>query len=141
TVLLHNSVFFLMITVASVFIQAAAALAQGSWIVAYKRVPEAIGATVWIFGVIAVIVLFSIVFGLGDHNPIYHWVHPEGDEILEGKSAFLNKGMFVGFTLVTVGLWSYFGRKFRSMSLAQQKAPVNSTKIYWKVVTLGGVFL
>lgn len=141
TVLLHNSVFFLMITVASVFIQAAAALAQGSWIVAYKRVPEAIGANVWVFGVIAVIVLFSIVFGLGDHNPIYHWVHPEGDKILEGKSAFLNKGMFVGFTLVTVGLWSFFGRKFRSMSLAQQKAPVNSTKIYWKVVTLGGVFL
>jgi hypothetical protein len=141
TVLLHNSVFFLMITVASVFIQAAAALAQGSWIVAYKRVPEAIGANVWVFGVIALIVLFAIVFGLGDHNPIYHWVNPHGDKILEGKSAFLNKGMFAGFTIVTIGLWSYFGHKFRAMSLAQQKAPVNSTKIYWKVVTLGGVFL
>ena len=43
-VLLQTSVFFLMITAASVFIQAAASLAQGGWIVAYKRVPEAIGA-------------------------------------------------------------------------------------------------
>ena len=39
-VLLQNSVFFLMLTVASVFIQAAASLAQGGWIVAYKRIPE-----------------------------------------------------------------------------------------------------
>src|SRR6478736_158623 len=45
-VLLQNSVFFLLVTVASVFIQAAASLAQGAWLVAYKRVPEAIGANV-----------------------------------------------------------------------------------------------
>jgi len=140
-VLLHNSVFFLMISVASIFIQAAAALAQGSWIVAYKRIPESIGANVWVFGIIAIVVLFSIVFGLGEHNPIYHWVNPGDDKILQGKSGFLNKGMFAGFTIVTIGLWSFFGHKFRAMSLAQEKAPVNSTKIYWKVVTLGGVFL
>ena len=45
-VLLHNSIFFLLTTTACVFIQAAASLAQGGWIVAYKRVPEAIGANV-----------------------------------------------------------------------------------------------
>lgn len=61
-VLLHDSVFFTMITTASVFIQAAASLAQGSWIVAYRRVPEAIGANVWLFGMIAAIVMFLIVF-------------------------------------------------------------------------------
>ncbi|MFA6059682.1 MAG: quinol:cytochrome C oxidoreductase, partial [Taibaiella sp.] len=70
TVLLQNSVFFLFISAASIFIQAAAGLAQGGWIVAYRRVPESIGANVWIFGLIALVVLFSIVFGLGEHNPI-----------------------------------------------------------------------
>ncbi len=140
-VLLQNSVFFLMMAVSSVFILAASSLAQASWIVAYRRVPEAIGANVWLFGVITFVVLLAIVFGLGNHNPIFHWVHPEGDKILEGKKAFLNPGMFVGFTAVTIGLWSYFGLKFRNMSLAQEKAPVNSTKIYWKVITIGGVFL
>jgi hypothetical protein len=142
-VLLHNSVFFLLITVASIFIQAAASLAQGGWLVAYKRVPEAIGANVWVFGLIATIILFLIAFtvNIDGHNPIYHWVHPDGDKILEGKSAFLNAGMFVVVTLATVGLWSFFGIKFRSMSLAQEKAPKNSTKIYWNTAVWGALFL
>lgn len=142
-VLLQNSVFFVMITAASVFIQAAASLAQGGWIVAYKRVPEAIGANVWVFGLIAAVVLLFIAFGLNidGHNPIYHWVHPEGDAILEGKSGFLNKGMFAGFTIVTIGLWAFFGRKFRALSLAQEKAPKNSTKIYWNMVKWSAGFL
>lgn len=142
-VLLQTSVFFVMLTAASVFIQAAASLAQGGWIVAYKRVPEAIGANVWVFGLIAAIILLFIAFGLNvdGHNPIYHWVHPEGDTILEGKSAFLNKGMFAAFTIVTIGLWAFFGRKFRALSLAQEKAPKNSTKIYWTMVKWSAGFL
>lgn len=142
-VLLHNSVFFLLISVVSIFVQAAASLAQGGWIVAYKRVPEAIGANVWVFGIIAAIVLFLIAFtvNIGGHNPIYHWVHPEGDKILEGKSAFLNPAMFVGFTVVTIGLWSFFGRKFRALSIAQESAPKNSTKIYWTTAKWSAGFL
>ncbi len=142
-VLVHNSVFFLLITVVSIFVQAAAALAQGGWIVAYKRVPEAIGANVWVFGVIAAIVLLLTVFGfeIDGHNPIYHWTHPEGDKILEGKSPFLNSTMFVIITLVTIGLWSYFGVKFRSISLAIEKAPKNSTKIYWTSLVWSALFL
>lgn len=146
--LLQNSTFFLFMAVSSIFIQAAAALAQGGWIVAYKRVPEAIGANVWVFGGIVLVVLFSVVFGLGDHNPIYHWVHIEMgadgnpvDKVIAGKSAFLNKGMFVGFSIAAVGLWSFFGRKFRSMSLAQEKAPKNSTKIYWATLVVAGAFM
>jgi hypothetical protein len=142
-VLLQNSVFFLLVTVASIFIQAAAALAQGGWIVAYKRVPEAIGASVWVFGVIAAIVMLFIVFGLNieGHNPIYHWVHPEGDKILEGKSSFLNPTMFAIFTIVTIGLWSFFGRKFRSISIAMESAPRNSTKMYWNSLKWAAGFL
>ena len=143
-VLLHDSVFFTIITAVSIFIQAAVNLAQGSWIVAYRRVPEAIGANVWVFGSIFVVVSFIIVFTFKDAhgiNTIYPWVTPGNDKILLGKSAFLNKGMFIFFTLVTVGLWSFFGNKFRSMSIAQESAPKNDTKIYWKVFRLSGLFL
>lgn len=142
-VLLQNSVFFLLVVTASVFIQAAASLAQGGWIVAYKRIPEAIGANVWIFGIIAAIVLFFVAFGVNidGHNPIYHWVHPEGDKILEGKSAFLNPTMFAIFTIATIALWAFFGRKFRALSLAQESAPRNSTKIYWTTVKWAAGFL
>jgi len=143
SVLLHDSVFFLLITTVSIFIQAAVSLAQGAWIVAFRRVPEAIGANVWVFGVIALLVLFCIL-GYRDHtghNTIFPWVTNKGDKILEGKEAFLNPGMFIAFSLVAVGLWSFFGMKFRNMSLAQEKAPKNDTKIYWKVFRLSGVFL
>jgi hypothetical protein len=129
--------------VASIFIQAAASLAQGGWIVAYKRIPEAIGANVWVFGLIAGIILMCVafVFNVDGHNPIYHWVHPEGDKLLEGKSAFLNPAMFAGFTIVTIALWSFFGHKFRALSIAQESAPKNSTKIYWNMVKWSAGFL
>jgi hypothetical protein len=143
--LLHDAVFFTLITTVSVFIQAAVSLAQGAWIVSFRRVPEAIGANVWVFGTIATIVLFIIAFTYRDShgvNAIYTWVtNSETDHILKGKSAFLNKGMFAAFTLAAVGLWSYFGIKFRNMSIAQESAPKGDTKIYWKVFRLSGVFL
>ncbi len=141
-VLLHNGVFFTLICLASVFIQAAASLAQGGWIVAWKRVPEAIGANVWIIGGVTAIILLLITFTFNQHghNPIYHWVHPD-DEVLKHKSPFLNPYMFAGFTLAAVGLWGYFGRKFRAMSLLQERAPQHSTRIYWKMVTISGLFM
>ncbi len=144
TVLLHDAVFFTFITAVSIFIQAATTLAHGAWIVAYRRVPEAIGANVWIFGAIATVVTCCIVFFFKDHhghNPIYHWVTPGDDKVLLGKKAFLNPAMFAGFTIATVLLWAYFGHKFRAMSIAQESAPKNDTKIYWKVFRLSGVFL
>jgi len=142
-VLLHNSVFFAMVTVASIFILAATSLAQGGWIVAYRRVPEAIGANMWLFGGIAVVVLLSIVyfFQIDGHNPIFHWVHPHGDAILEGKKAFLNPTMFTAFTVITVVLWSYFGFKFRAISLAQDLAPKGKTKLYFYNMKVAALFL
>lgn len=147
-VLLHNSVFFLLISVASIFIQAASSLAQGGWIVAYRRIPEAIGANVWLYGLITLVVLFCVAFGfrIDGESPIYKWVtatdeHGPVDEIIKGKSNFLNSGMFVGFSVVTIGLWAFFGWKFRATSIQQDSAPLNSTKIYWRNITLSGIFL
>ena len=143
-VLLHDSVFFTFITAVSIFVQAAVSLAQGAWLTAYRRVPEAIGANVWIFGTIAAVVTFCIVFLFRDHagnNTIYPWVTPGTDKILLGKKAFLNPGMFVGFTVVAVVMWAFFGHKFRAMSIAQESAPKNDTKIYWKVFRMSGLFL
>lgn len=144
-ILLQNSVYFLLMAVVSIFIQAASTLAQGSWITAYRRVPEAIGANVWVFGLITLVVLFAILFGYTDaagHNPIYSWYHHDPkDEILNGKSAFLNPTMFVVFSVITVTLWSFFGHKFRALSIAQESAPKNSAKIHWTMVRWGGGFL
>src|SRR5690625_2962961 len=118
--LLQNSVYFLLIVLASVFIQAASSLAQGGWIVAYRRIPEAIGANTWIFGIITLVILFSIVFIVPDKNLIYHWIEPGDDKVIQGKTAFLNPTMYALFSIVTVGLWSWFGIKFRNLSIAQE---------------------
>lgn len=142
--LLHNSVYFAFLAIISVFIQAASSLAHGGWIVAYRRVPESIGANAWLFGGIAALVIILNIVLFKDHhghNPIYHWVNPHGDEILEGKSAFLNKGMVIGFTIATVILWGFFGHKFRAMSIAQESAPKNSTKGYFKFMVWAALFL
>jgi hypothetical protein len=66
---------------------------------------------------------------------------PGNDEIINGKSPFLNGPMFAAFTIAAIGLWSWFGFKFRALSLQQDAAPRNSTKLYWRNVTFSGLFL
>ena len=71
-VLLQNSIFFLLISLASVFILSAVSLAQGAWIVAFRRIPEAIGSVVWVFAVIVGVVLLTLVWTNNFH--IYAWL-------------------------------------------------------------------
>jgi hypothetical protein len=117
--LLYNSVFFLLICNASMFFICVTTLAHGGWQTVFRRVPEAISAMVPIFGVIALLIMFFIVFALGhghDHNPIYHWVTPGHDEVINGKAGFLNPVFFVIWSLLSVGLWSYLGWRMRQLS-------------------------
>lgn len=131
-----SAIFFLFISVISIFIIAAASLAQGGWIVAYRRVPEAIAANVWIFAIIAFIIMLGGIFMA--HDPIYSWVGTTDHHLLE-KSFFLNPVTYIVFTLIVFALWSFFGMKFRKMSLSEDAAPRNSTKIYWKTVVVSGI--
>ena len=125
--LLYNSVFFLLVCNASMFFICVTTLANGGWQVAFRRVPEAISAVVPIFGLIAFFILMFIVFGLGhgEHHPIYHWIHPEGDAILLGKKGFLNAYFFVIWTVLSIGLWSYLGMRMRKLSRDSDARPMN----------------
>ena len=125
--LLYNSVFFLLICNASMFFICVTTLANGGWQVAFRRIPEAISAVVPIFGLIAFFILMFIVFGLGhgEHHPIYHWIHPEGDAILLGKKGFLNAYFFVIWTVLSIGLWSYLGMRMRKLSRDSDARPMN----------------
>ena len=125
--LLYNSVFFLLICNASMFFICVTTLAHGGWQVAFRRVPEAISAVVPIFGLIAIFILFYVVFGLNHdgHNAIYHWVNPKGDVMLEKKSGFLNPTFFVIWTLLSIGLWSYLGMRMRKLSRESDENPMN----------------
>ena len=123
--LLHNSVFFLLITNAAMFFVCATTLAFGGWQMSFRRVPEAISAVVPVIGVIALVVLLSIVFGGHHMTHIYHWTDHEAvanDKILKGKSGFLNETFYAVWTILTVVLWSVLGYKMRKLSLEADNA-------------------
>ncbi|MBO9562226.1 MAG: quinol:cytochrome C oxidoreductase, partial [Niastella sp.] len=120
--LLQNSVFFLLVVNASMFFICATTLAMGGWQMSFRRIPEAISTAVVPIGVITGIVCLCLVLIPGTH--IYHWLHPEGDAILEYKKGFLNVPFYVTWSLLTIILWIVLGRKMRQLSRSLDNNPL-----------------
>jgi hypothetical protein len=120
--LLYNSIFFLLITNASMFFVCVTTMAMGGWQMAFRRIPEAISVAVKIFSVITFIILMCIIFM--DKYQIYHWLDPKlyekgtehYDKILDGKHGFLNKTVFVIWTVLTLAGWVGLGARMRYLS-------------------------
>lgn len=123
-VLLQNSTYFLLIVNASMFFLCATTLAWAGFTTSFRRVMEAISTLVPIFGILAFIVLMSLVFGHQHH--IYHWLTPEGDKILTGKSGFLNPTFFTVWTIITIAGWSYLGHNMRKISREADEAQMTT---------------
>lgn len=148
-VLMQNSIFFLLICLASLFILSATTLAQGAWIVSFRRIPEAIGSIVPYLAAIAGVVLLTLIWTNNHH--IYHWLGKDehGNDYIPKtslnalKNFFLSKPFFTIWTVVVLALWSWFGIKIRELSVRQDKEPVGSTKTYWQNfnVSAGFVFV
>jgi hypothetical protein len=103
----HNNVFFTGIAIIGVFFVAFNYVAQAGWGAAIKRVPEAFGY----YLPIAAVLMF-VVFAFANHD-LFHWTHsylydPKDehyDEIIAGKSGFLNMGFYWGRMIAYFGLW------------------------------------
>jgi len=122
-VLLQNCVFWLLIVNASMFFIGVTTLAMGGWQVALRRVPEAISSVVPVLGIIAFLILMSIVWG--GRDDIFPWVNEEvvkHDKILWGKKGFLNPVFFSVFSAITIFLWWFLGQKLRSLSIESDNA-------------------
>jgi hypothetical protein len=120
--LLQNSVFFLLVVNASMFFICATTLAMGGWQMSFRRIPEAISTAVVPLGVITGVVCLCLVLIPGTH--IYHWLHPEGDKILEYKKGFLNVPFYVTWSILTIVLWIVLGRKMRQLSRSLDNNPL-----------------
>lgn len=143
--LMYNSIFFLLICNASMFFICINTLAHSGWQTAFRRVPEAISAVVPIFGLIAIFILFYIVFGLNHdgHNAIYSWVNPGTDKLLIKKEGFLNPTFFVIWTLLSIGLWSYLGMRMRNLSRESDERHMSveeGSKWIWKNTVTAALF-
>ncbi len=127
-VLLQNSVYWLLVVNAAMFFICATTLAWAGWVQSFRRVAEAISTVVIPFGIIAGIVLLSLIFTHQHH--IYHWVDAEAvakDKILSGKSGFLNPTFFTVWTLITIVGWILLGRNMRRISREADETPMETT--------------
>jgi len=124
--MLQNSVYFLLVVNAAMFFICATTLAMGAWQMSFRRVTEAISVAVIPVGIIAFIILMSLIFG--DQHHLYHWLNPKGDKVLEGKSGFLNPTFFVIWTTLTIALWIVLGMKMRSLSRSLDDNPIQSVE-------------
>ncbi|WP_243697406.1 quinol:cytochrome C oxidoreductase [Flaviaesturariibacter aridisoli] len=124
--LLQNSVYFLLVVNAVMFFICATTLAWGGFQMSFRRVTEAISTCVPVLGVITLLVLLAITYG-GDHA-LYHWTdkeHVQHDEILKGKSGFLNSTFFTVWTIITIAGWWFLGRRMRHLSRSIDDRPLN----------------
>jgi hypothetical protein len=131
-VLLQNSIFFLLISLASVFILSATSLAQAGWIVSFRRIPEAIGSIVWVLGIIAGAIILTLIWT--DNYHIYHWLEKGNiphNSLNTLKNFFLSKPFFSIWTVVVIALWGWLCVKLRNLSVQQDSEPKGSTKTYW----------
>jgi hypothetical protein len=117
---LHNSVFFTGIAFLALMFLCANLIALSGWHVAFKRIWEAYAQ----FLLVGLVLMFIVIIGLwlnGHH--LYHWADKASvmaDEVLQGKSSFLNPVNYTLFTLLIVGLWYFFAIKMRAFSLEEE---------------------
>jgi hypothetical protein len=92
-------------------------LANGTWSVTMRRIPEAMTAWLLPGGVLALLV------GLGAHS-LYHWSHADvvaHDALLAHKAPFLNMGMFWALVGLSLVLWVVFSALLVGASRKQDR--------------------
>jgi len=143
--LLQNSVYFLLVTNAAMFLICATTLAWAAWPLTFRRVTEAISACVPVLGIICGIILLIICFG--SNHELYHWTsaeHVEHDATLQWKSGFLNKGFFAGWTIFTIAAWSLLGWKMRKLSRSIDNKPLSveeGKKYIWTNTVWAAIYI
>ncbi len=137
---LINGFFYFALGLGALFFLALQYATETGWYASIKRVIEAVAGFIpygmGIFG----IVLLTITFMDGAH--IYTWMDSEivaHDEIIQGKSAYLNKTFFWIRTVVYFITYFYFLNGFRKRSLEEDR--IGGTELHFKNYRQGALFL
>ena len=122
--LLHNSVYFTVIAFMALFFYCANITALSGWYTQFKRIWEA-----YSLFLLPGLILMAVVglSGMMGWSHLYHWADANTldpaseayDEILVGKSPFLNWKWYMMATLLFGGIWYFVARKLRSLSIAE----------------------
>ncbi len=107
--------FCLTIALGALFFVFIQHLTKARWSIVVRRIAESL---LWTFPLLAVLGL-PILFGLHD---LYHWTHADvvaQDEIIAGKTAYLNVPFFIARLVFYFVMWSILGYKLSRLSLEQ----------------------
>lgn len=142
---LINAFFFFAIALGALFFLTLQYATETGWYASVKRVIEGVaGVLPYGMGLLALILL---VITLMDGAHIYTWMDPETtnpashhyDEIIEGKSAYLNKIFFWIRTIVYLATYYIFWNGFRKRSLEEDR--IGGTELHFKNYRKGATFL
>ncbi|MAZ36638.1 MAG: quinol:cytochrome C oxidoreductase [Crocinitomicaceae bacterium] len=122
--ILINGFFFFGIAVCATFFMALNYAAESGWWVVIKRILEAIGSFMPYGAVVLFIVLLA---GAAHMHHLYHWMDPAVsdpdsplfDEIIAGKTAYLNVPFMIIRQLLIMGGWIWMWKRFRTRSLEE----------------------
>jgi hypothetical protein len=146
--LLLSNFYFLAVALAATFFLALQYVAEVGWSVQLTRVFQAIGTFIPYAGV-GMLIIF--VFG---HHHLYEWTHaefyqkfladgktpnPDYDEILVGKSGYLNIPFFITRMVVYVIIWSGLTYLLRKESLLEDID--GDIKRHKKMIKYSAIFL
>lgn len=137
---LINGFYFFAIGLGALFFLALQYATETGWYASVKRVIEAVaGFLPFGMGILAV-VLLAITLLDGAH--VYSWMDAEvveHDEIIKGKSAYLNKTFFWIRTVVYMSVYFIYWRGFKKRSLQEDKE--GGTVIHFLNYKKSAVFL
>ncbi len=132
--------FFMMIALGALAFYAIQWAAQAGWSPVLFRIME--GITAYLLPGALIVLGIAVASGTIGHYNIFIWMDPDvvaHDELIQGKSGFLNMTGFIIRGLIFIGGWSlyrYFARKF---SIAQDSADDNRN--FKKTFRISAAFL
>ena len=146
--LLLNAVFFTGLGIISLFSLAAFTAAMAGWHVVIKRIYEAFS----LFMIPGLVFFLILIVGLWTgSNHLYHWaadpstfVNPithEPDQVLIGKSGFLNVNWYTWGTILILGFFIFVAKKIRTLSLKEEDSAEGDYSNYLKIRRWSGAFL
>ena len=137
---LINGFFFFALGLGALFFLALAYATETGWYASVKRVIEAVAG--FIPSGIAIFAFFLLIITFMDGAHIYLWMDPEtvaNDEIIQGKSVYLNKPFFWFRTLVYFSVYIIFLNGFKKRSLEEDR--IGGTELHFKNYKKGATFL
>lgn len=138
--LLIDSFFFFGIGLGSLFFLALQYATETGWYATVKRVIEAVAGYLPVGIILMTVTLLYITLADGAH--LYLWMDAKKvaeDEIMQGKSVYLNKGFFWVRTVVYFATYYIFWKGFRKRSLLEDAE--GGTIIHFTNYKKGALFL